>query len=104
VSLAEADDQREKLKEEAVQVRKQTDIKTEKRDWRKERQNGACVASVLLQANETGLYFFALGPREKWSENTSSRAKSEAKAKRSKNNLVPRGRSSRSREREDDRP
>lgn len=35
VSLAEADDQREKLKEEAVQVRKQTNRKTEKRDWRK---------------------------------------------------------------------
>lgn len=31
VSLAEADDQREKLKEEAVQVRKQTNIKTEKK-------------------------------------------------------------------------
>lgn len=30
VSLAEADDQREKLKEEAVQVRKQTNIKTKK--------------------------------------------------------------------------
>lgn len=27
------------------------------------------------------LYFFAFGPREKWSENTSSRAKSEARAK-----------------------